>query len=210
MVKGARKPKSRLAPVSEPLTVASIQAVNGRARRIITQAEVGLALRGIRSDYNRLLIGLAAVECATAILPYEMPDPDAWWAVMEMLCGIEAHETPWVPFLAGSMRLMETAGVLASLGACSECGREVRTERPWFDAASGGLFCEDHLPSHGGGFRCDGRALIGLARLRDITPLPARMNALRGAIQLICHMWEAAADKHLPALATAAGEASLP
>jgi len=67
VTKGARKPGAKLCGISEPFNVFAGKFHKGKSLDICTEAKAIEAYAGVRSDYDRLMVGSIALELAAQV-----------------------------------------------------------------------------------------------------------------------------------------------
>lgn len=199
VAKGARKPTSRLAGSSDPLTVARFTFASGKANRYVTQCQPASGFLALRQDYDRLQIALALLELAEAVLPWEQPDEDTYECLMISLAYLNVHPKPYVAFLWAQLRLLDATGFLPLFLECSVTGLALDEARAWFSPAAGGYVSAGAALEFGDRELVAGELLVGLSKLRERAEPPAgfRMSAESGRVLL--RVWRHVIDAPLRA-----------
>lgn len=185
LAKGARKVGSRLAGVSEPLTVAYFH-ISWRGKfRYITQAQLGPPLVELRSDYTRLLASLTVLEIIEAAVPWESPDPDEFeFAIHSLKLLNESEDTP-AAFSWCAVHLLSLAGY----GEDFEEIFKTYGNSLWGQANHRIAFSQEELR----------KATITAARLQELRAPPKALSAPRETLRLLLEMWQHHLELKLPA-----------
>jgi DNA repair protein RecO (recombination protein O) len=199
--KGARKPTSRLAAVSEPLAQASFSIASGRANRFITQAQLRAPLRALRQEYPRLLAALAYVELLAAVLPWEEPSEVAFAMALSGLTAIALHEDALVAAVWGQLRLLELTGFLPNFETCVVTGLRVQEAYGYVSPSMGGYAIEPEARSAADRYLVRAEALVGLARAAALEVPPPRLKFADEALFALMPVWAHVTEAPLPAVA---------
>ena len=199
VAKGARKPTSRLAGSSDPLTVARFTFAAGKQNRYITQAQPASGFLAFRQDYDRLQIGLAMLELAEAVLPWEHPDEDAFLTLMRALAHLNAHEKPYVAFLWAQLRLLDVSGFLPLFVQCAVTGAPLKEARAWFSPSAGGYVSPGAALEYGDRELVAAEVLMGLGKLAEREDPPANFKMAQDSGQLLLRVWRNVIDAPLKA-----------
>jgi DNA repair protein RecO (recombination protein O) len=142
IARGCRRPKSPLVNAVEPFTSGEFQLYLHRERFTLEQCQISENYYGLRSDYDRLVHGVAWLRLLdTAILP-DSPAPELFIITLRALAHLNYGELPpalvTFAFECHFMRLM---GLSPRMDACVRCGKPV-TGDAHFDAELGGVLCD--------------------------------------------------------------------
>jgi len=199
VAKGSRKPASRLAGVSEPLSIAQFTFAKGKANRFVTQAVPKSAYRQLRTDFLRLSSAIAYCEAVAAISPYENADADFYAHVRDALGQIESHSSPIIALIWAEMRLIEAAGFLPEFAASVASGNIVTGDRRWFSPSLGGVLMEGEAARVTDSFLAPREALLGLAKISALEVPPANLKFADECLKLLFRIMRNVADMPLPA-----------
>jgi len=147
--RGARRPASRLAGLTEPLTYARFLAVRGRSLDLLTQGEGLEAFRPLREDLDRLsraLYLLALVDLAT---PLDHPQPgllDLLLTTLHALQEVEGEPALDRTLRWFEVRLADALGYCPQVGVCALCGADLAPGRHAFAPSAGGAVCPGCRP----------------------------------------------------------------
>lgn len=148
IVKGARRPKSRLGGRLQPGAVARVTVAEGRrGLGAVRGATLIEPHAGLWVEANRLRAAGCVLEAAFRTLPDDDPNEPAYNLLLNAVTLI-ARSDPFDgghprldPLVLGAdMKLLVVAGLLPALGACVGCG----AGPPFlgFSAERGGVLCE--------------------------------------------------------------------
>lgn len=199
IAKGARKAASRLAGVSDPLSMAILNLAEGKVNRFVTQAQPLSSFRGLRTDYERLSFALALVELYAAVLPVEQPLPEAYELLIASLRSLEKHPKPLVALLWAQTKLLDISGFAPQLETCVVTGAPLTEGAPFVSPQAGGYVCDSAAVPYMDRFRTRAEALYGLARLPLLDEPPATMKFAEEALADLLPFWKAIAEAPLPA-----------
>jgi len=199
VAKGARKAASRLAGVSDPLSMATLTLASGKVNRFITQAQPLGSFRGLRTDFDRLTFGVALAELYAAVLPVEQPAPEAHDLLVESLRHLEAHPKPLVALLWAQARLLDLSGFLPQFDSCIVTNAVIVEAAPFVSPRGGGYVSDPAAAPFVDRFRTRAEALYGLAKLPDLEVPPPNMKFAEEALACLFQFWRAIAETQLPA-----------
>jgi DNA repair protein RecO (recombination protein O) len=199
VARGARKAASRLAGSSEPLSACILHVTEGKRNAFVTQVQPVTAFPGLRTDYNRLSLGLALTELAAAVLPHEQPSPDSFAVVVSSLKYFEVHEKPLVAFAWAETQLLRVAGFFPQFGSCVTCGRPIQEGNPFLSPHAGGYVCFDDAGRYTDRFQTKAEVLYGLDALSDLEAPPTNLKFVQESVAALYAFWRAIAGWALPA-----------
>ncbi len=200
--KGARKGASRLAGVSDPLSVGKIALAEGKRNRYVTQVQPQTSFPGLRTDFDRLTYALATVELFAAILPYEEPDPEAYELLTKCLRSLEKHPKPLAAAAWAQVALLAHAGFMPDFGACVVTGQTLREGEPFLSPRAGGYVCDAAASSHADRFRVRAEVVLNLDRLAPLENPPPNLKHAEETLVALLPFWRHVAETPLPALET--------
>ncbi len=148
IVKGARRPRSRLGGRLQPGVVVRVTIAEGRrGLGAVRDASVIDPNAGLWAHATRLLAAGSVLEGALRTLPDGDPNEAAFHLLrnaVALLARSSAHPGPprLDPLVLGAhVKLLVVAGLLPALGSCVSCG-SIGTF-PGFSASRGGVLCGD-------------------------------------------------------------------
>ena len=199
VAKGARKPASRLAAVTEPLAVAQFTFAKGKVNRFVTQAVPKSAYRKLRSDYIRLGAALAYCESVAALSPYDRADAETYREVRTGIEAIESHSNAEVALIWAQMRLIESSGFLPEFTNSVASGEQVTGDRRWFSAVQGGVLQEGESSGVSDALLIRREVIIGLSKITGLESPPATLKFADDCLKLLLVILRNVADTALPA-----------
>lgn len=199
VAKGARKPSSRLAGSSDPLTVARFTFASGRQTRYVTQVQPSSGFLGFRQDYDRLQVGLALLELFESVTPWEHPDNDAFLILMRSLAYLDTHEKPYIAFLWAQLKLLDVSGFSPQFLECSLTGRPLNEARAWFSPAAGGYLSPESANEYGDRELVPAEVLIGLSKLSERSDPPPNFKMSHESGVVLLRIWRYVIDAPLKA-----------
>lgn len=206
VMKGARKPTSRLAAASEPMNLVRFNAATGKARRFAQQTQIESTYGKVRRDYARLLIGLCICEAFDILTPAHMQDEALYELLVQTLNGLADSEKPWILFLWAVLQLFENQGNQPHFSTCFVCEKPVSSKAAWFAPHAGGITCHDHVKDAPKGRTCNGYVLAGLSALAQRNQPPPHMKLIGSSLEIILWCLREASDQDCRSLTYAIAE----
>jgi len=142
IVKGVRRPTSRLRGAVQPLTLSDLQLYKGRTMDTVTQGQLLEAFHAVHQDLDHLAHATYLAELVEGMVPEREPNRRVF-----RLLGAIMH---LLPVVGGAMacryfdlQLMHILGYRPILHACAVCGGELARVggKVPFSAAAGGVLC---------------------------------------------------------------------
>jgi DNA repair protein RecO (recombination protein O) len=199
IAKGAKKPGSRLAGVSDPLCISELQLSAGKRNRFVSQAQPMQSFRGIRDDYDRLACALAFCECVAALAPFEQPDPDLFDLSVATVAALDGHPKPHVVLAWGLARLLADSGFHSGWSECVVTGEPVQEAEPYLSPVAGGYVSFDSCGRFSDRFQSKAEVLYGLAKLVERDRPPPNLKLCDSTLATLLPFLRAAAESPLPA-----------
>lgn len=141
VVKGARRAKSRLVGVAEPLCCSTLHGSTGRNLDIITQAEVRAIFGGIRRDLVRTSWAQYAAELVDLSVGDGQSLPRLYDVLLGHLVRLDSGGEPEVLTRAFELAALQQLGYGPQLQECSACGEPPGEAWTSFSPRHGGLLC---------------------------------------------------------------------
>ncbi|MGI6632906.1 MAG: DNA repair protein RecO [Bacillota bacterium] len=141
VVRGARKPKSKLSALTQPFTRAQFQLFRGKSMDRVTQVSLMDSHPGIVGDYERLVYGGYISELVSCLVPERESNPHIYAMFVKALDYLDEEREPWTVTKWAELGFLSTAGFLPSLDSCSYCGNPI-SGRAFFSPDDGGALCE--------------------------------------------------------------------
>jgi DNA repair protein RecO (recombination protein O) len=152
VVRGARKPNSRLAAVTQPFSRADFQ-LYGRGSSLERVIQVSLldSHPGIVSDYARVVYASYLAEIVSGLMPEHERNSGVYHLFIAILAGLQEARELWTVARWAELRLLKSAGFMPSLESCLKCGK-VPVGTTYFSAPAGGVLCDKcHAKEEGPG-----------------------------------------------------------
>lgn len=167
VVKGSRKPRSRLAGLLEPPVELEGQLREGRNLGSLSQLQLLRAFANLRQTLEGLLTAGFFARLFQAALPEGSPHEGAYdlLGILHERLGSRVPATPLA--LWGQDRLLAELGLAPEIEACLGCGSP---DLRGFSALEGGMLCAQCYS--GSGFAVSSLALETLRSLREQGPEP--------------------------------------
>jgi DNA repair protein RecO (recombination protein O) len=166
--RGSRNPKSKLAPISQPFTLANFFLARGRSLQIVTQAVIEDAHINLAKDLVKTAWASYVCELSDA-LPEDLPDPDLFELLMVTLHALDNTQSNSHAEVIGrwfEAKYLAHLGYAPVLGKCTSCGTKITI--PADDTETSIAFS----PSLGG-------TLCRTCAAADTRKMYARVQALR-------------------------------
>lgn len=208
IARGARKSGSRLAAVTEPLTAAKYNLAPGKRNSYITQCQPLSSFRGLRTDYERLVLALSLAELYDELLPFHEPQPDAYHLFRLSLAFIENHPKPLIASLWAQVKWMAQGGFQPSWDFCVVTSDPLAEEFALVSPAAGGYIIPSLQTQYPDSFTVRAEALYALARLPDLETPPANIKFIEEAHLALLPFWQHIVHRPVPANESVASEIS--
>ena len=199
IAKGARKAASRLAGVSDPLTVSQMSLAGGRRTAYLTQAQTLQSFRGLRQDFDRLSFGLSLAELVGAVSPLDQPVPEMYELLLQALGLLEIHPKPLVVLVWAQMQALARSGFVPNFQECVVSGEPITVADPFVSPHAGGFLSDGHAARFTDRFRVRAEVLYGLTRIGELDLPPANLKFARESVATLIPFWRAIADYPIPA-----------
>lgn len=174
----------------------TVSFATGKQRRFLTQSQAITSFPGLRSDYERLVVGLGIVETVDAVLQDEVEDGMYFPLALGAIRSVESHKSPLGVGAWFHLKLMEMEGVLPDWQSAnvSEQVQSAPLGRFFGHASSGDL---------------DRKLLITLERLAELDKPAENVKMDVGAFAATTAWWEAVLHRRLDACRAVLGAKSL-
>ncbi|MCD7945422.1 MAG: DNA repair protein RecO [Clostridiales bacterium] len=140
--RGCRKKRSGLSAACQLLVWSEMTLAEFRGRWTVTEAEVELEFRTLRSDLEKLALGSYFAEVLDSVVQEEAPPGELLSLLLNCLYALDRlDKSPAQVKAAFELRAVSLAGFEPLVDACAVCGRE--PEEPRLNLTQGVLHCAD-------------------------------------------------------------------
>jgi DNA repair protein RecO (recombination protein O) len=140
IVKGVRKPKSRLRGGVQLLTLSDFQLYEGRGLDTVTQVEVRDPFYPLMQDLTRMTCAGYMVELAEGMLPEREKNEPVFSLLLSSWRLLGAEVAPELTAMMFGLRMMVLGGYRPETTTCVHC-HEATDARHKFSYQMGGLLC---------------------------------------------------------------------
>jgi len=179
LAKGARRPRSKLAPL-QLFSLSTLQLAVGKNLDIITQGLVRLPFLTLREDVTRFAYASYFAELTDVLTQPEERNRRLFDLAVSALSLLDRGVDPDLLARAFELHLLDLSGYAPEIEACVSCQQPLAAERLAFSPQLGGLLCPRCLPGKQGLLslqREAGQGLKALRRLRRLADLqPEKMS----------------------------------
>ncbi len=141
IVRGVRRPGSRMAGHVELLTYSSFLLARGRNLDIITQAQTLAAFPNLRTDLEKIGWGCYAAELLDRLAPEGAENYPAFQLFLEALTYLDQGENAEMTARSFELHLLGYMGYRPQLFRCVACNSPTEAQSLSFSAALGGVLC---------------------------------------------------------------------
>lgn len=139
LAKGAKKPKSRMAAVTQPFVFARFFVYLGSGLSTIQQGELLNSHRAIREDFVKTAYCSYIAELTDKLLENKDIEAYLFQQFQQTVQWIEEHDQAEIPIMMYELKLYKKAGFAPVLNRCANCGG---TQQPFvFSLVEGGFLC---------------------------------------------------------------------
>ncbi|GGB29105.1 DNA repair protein RecO [Virgibacillus dakarensis] len=139
IARGAKKPKSRMAAVTQPFIHGEFLVYLNSGLSTIQQGEMLNSLRSIREDIVKTAYAAYIVELTDKLVDQKKPDHYLYNQLLLTIDWIAGHDSAEIPIIMYEMKLYQKGGFAPTVNQCVHCGS---TEAPFsFSIPEGGLLC---------------------------------------------------------------------
>ncbi|WP_328700978.1 DNA repair protein RecO [Aquibacillus kalidii] len=139
IARGAKKPKSRMAAITQPFIYGSFLLQTGSGLGTIQQGEVQYSLRKIREDIIKTAYATYIAELTDKLLDPNQPDPYLFQQLFQTLQWMCDGKDPDVLTIIYELKMYKKAGFSPVVKHCVSCGNKDSDYS--FSVNEGGLLC---------------------------------------------------------------------
>ncbi|MGY4690344.1 DNA repair protein RecO [Salibacterium sp. K-3] len=140
MARGAKKPKSRLAAVSQPFVYASFLYYKSTGMKTLNQGDTIDSFRTIRSDIVRTAYASYLLELLDKLTEENEKNPYLFELLLQLLQRMNEEDDPEVLIRIFEMKMTAQAGIKPVLEECVSCGNKEGTFH--FSIKEAGFLCQ--------------------------------------------------------------------
>ncbi|MDO7905449.1 DNA repair protein RecO [Paenibacillus sp. JX-17] len=187
LVRGAKKPKSRHAALTQPFTHGEYVFFRNSGLGTLNSGEIIQSHHSLREDIVKAAYSSYACELLDRVLQDE--ETGGFWFRQLQACleALENDKDPQVIINLYEMKILQSAGYGPQLDACISCGREELDEEARISPRLGGIlcrYCKHHDPP---ALKVDARTLkllrlfvrLDLQRLGNVTVSEATRSEIK-------------------------------
>lgn len=141
IARGAKKPKSRMAAVTQPFIHGSFLIQLGSNLGTMQQGEVLLSFRKIREDIVKTAFASYLAELTDKLLDKQRVEMYIYQQFIFSLQALELDKDPDIIMLMYELKIYHKAGFAPVLNHCVNCGRKQTSYA--FSVKEGGFLCND-------------------------------------------------------------------
>ncbi|MFC7060666.1 DNA repair protein RecO [Halobacillus seohaensis] len=139
MVRGAKKPKSRMSSITQPFIHGQFLIHIGSGLGSMSQGEMLSSLRSIREDIIKTAYASYLAELSDKLIDEKHPDPFIYEQLLQTLVWMDEGKDCEILVMMYELKLYRKAGFAPKVDACTNCGNE--TGPFAFSVAEGGYLC---------------------------------------------------------------------
>ena len=122
MARGAKKPASRLAAITQPFTHGTYSIYKGKGMGSLQAGDQLESLRHIREDIMSTAYASYITELVDRLTEQDEPQPGIYEMLFQALHAIEEGYDPEAITLFVEWKMLQTAGLAPTLHECANCG----------------------------------------------------------------------------------------
>ncbi|WP_085991878.1 DNA repair protein RecO [Oceanobacillus senegalensis] len=139
LARGAKKPKSRMAAVTQPFIYAQFFIYINKGLSTIQQGEIIDSYRLIREDIVKTAYSAFIMEVVDKLIEEKQSDIYLFEQLQHTMDYISNNEEAEIPVMMLEMKLYQKGGIAPVVDCCTNCGNK---EQPFvFSVVEGGLLC---------------------------------------------------------------------
>lgn len=143
-IKGARRPNSKLAPLTQPFCRGVFQLYRGKNAHRVTQVMLKTSYPEIRSQYDKTVYARYLAELVMELIPPHEKVPDQYSLFVYAMDTLAQRRDPWPVAKWAELTLLSNAGYAPTLNVCVIC-QGALTDPTYFSSGLGGVVCKNCL-----------------------------------------------------------------
>ncbi|UFT97809.1 DNA repair protein RecO [Radiobacillus kanasensis] len=195
IARGAKKPKSRMAAITQPFIHGEFLIQVGSGLGTMQQGEVIHSLRPIREDIIKTAYASYLAELTDKMVDQKQPDTYLYQQLMEILLAIGEGKDPVILTIIYEFKMFQKAGFAPTVHQCVNCGQ---TSDAYVFSVSEGGFLDSrcaHLDEHAIGIPPKLVKIIQLLSRVDVTRI-GNISIKEENKRLLQRIMEAYYDQH--------------
>ncbi|QDP40639.1 DNA repair protein RecO [Radiobacillus deserti] len=195
IARGAKKPKSRMAAITQPFIHGEFMIQIGSSLGTMQQGEVIHSLRPIREDILKTAYASYLAELTDKVMEQKQPDTYVYQQLLEILLAINEGKDPEILTIIYEFKMFQKAGFAPTVHQCVHCGQI--SEMYKFSISEGGFLCPRcaHIDEHGIGIPPKLIKIIQLLSRIDVTRI-GNISIKQENKQLLQRIMEMYYDHH--------------
>ncbi|MCE2404216.1 MAG: DNA repair protein RecO [Dehalococcoidia bacterium] len=167
MVRGARKPTSKMVGHLEPLNLVHLSLAASRPGGIdtVTQVQTLDSHSRLKADLESISRAIYVAELADGFGAEGSPNTDLYNLLLETVGTLQGDTDPELTLRYFDLHILKCSGFMPELYGCVDCRRDLEAGRHRFSPEAGGALCFDCTPA---GPRVMGLSLRAMKVLRFI------------------------------------------
>lgn len=141
LARGAKKPKSRMAAVTQPFIFGQFYIYINSGLSTIQQGEVIDSFRSVREDIIKTAFSAYIVELTDKLMESKSPDGYIFEELLGTMRWIEENDDAAIPIMMYELKLFKKGGFAPTVHSCSNCGGKERFIS--FSIREAGLLCSN-------------------------------------------------------------------
>ncbi len=206
IARGARKAASRLAAISEPLTLGEFHVATGTKQAYVLQASIRDVFPGLRADYNRLTLALGLAEVYAAFTQGGVSHEDEFDSLVNGLHAIEVAENTSAAAVWALLRALDIEGVAPYWLHYVDTEGEILETPCYVSPSAGGPVTFEVGRRTRDAYLAKVEVLIGLQKTSELSLPPPKLRMADEALKVLFHYLCHVCHDPLPALRVAVGE----
>ena len=149
VVRGARKPSSKMVGHIEPLNRVELALARGRPGSMdtITQAQIFEAFSSLKGELDRLSRGIYLAELVDGFGTEEAGNAELYSLLVNTLRFLNQSPADDLALRHFELHLLKCTGFMPELYRCVECRRDLLPDRHRFSPEAGGALCPNCRPT---------------------------------------------------------------
>lgn len=197
VARGAKKPHSRLAAASEPLSVGEYGLAATRKTWFVTGVRPTSVYKRLRQDYWRLHAALSVTEICAACVPVGAEAASEWQLLNRCLAEIESGDNPFCAYAWALSQWLQITGFAPNLDPLYVCERE-GARFALISPSLGGSVHPEVQPWPTDVLEASWESSVAIARLPSLDAPPVRLRAGPEVVRVLVQFVSAHAESPLP------------